>query len=555
MERRRILPALASVTILFWLLTALLVMPSYAADETGLTLNPDQGRIGDLIELDGYGFAADTQLYIYFSNDKSSVGDNVEIKVTTYEGMGLASIDKKGNFSSPHSFKIPDELNDGKDSEKVWNGTYYIYVTYRGDKYIIASTKFTITSGEIEIDPEEGTVGSEISISGEEMRPSQEITIKYEGEEVDITTGDTNTDSNGRFLSTIIIPESTAGSHTITAIDESGNKPETEFKVEPSIILDTASQAIDKTVKISGSGFAYRSNITITLDDNRITTTPISLHTNHYGSFAVSITVPYYSPYVGGKPSKVTARDDSDNYAEAGLTILSAPPEITLDPVTSLTSPGYVGMELTVNGIRFTPGSNITITYNGSGSHNTATTTADDSGTFSVTFTVPPCAAGSYTVTVADSTNSLTSPFTMESKPPSTPTPLLPAVTTVAPARTRFDWQEVTDSSGVTYLLQIGADSNFSTILLEKEGLTGSEYTLTGEEELKPTGQDIAYYWRVKAIDGAFNESEWSTATSFYIGFSWTAIPAWAIYVWAGLGILLLLFPLGFWIWKNAPHS
>ena len=538
MKRHKILPALASGTILLWLLTALPVMPSYAADGVGLTLNPDQGRIGDLIEIDGYGFDADAQLHIYFSSDKAGVGDDVEIKITAYEGVGVVSMDAEGNFSSPHSFKIPGELNDGEDSEKVWNGTYYISATYRGDELIIASVKFTIISGEIEVDPEEGTVGSEVNISGEKMRPAQEIIIKYDGNEVDIISEDTGTDSSGQFLCTVIIPESTAASHTITAIDESGNKPETEFKVKPKITLDTSSQAIDKTVKISGSGFAYRSNITITLDNDRMATTPISLHTNHYGSFTGSITIPYYSAYVGGKPSRVAARDDSDNSAEAVLTILSTPAEITLDPATSLTSPGYVGMELTVNGARFTPGSTVTITYDGSGSTHAATIAADGSGTFSVILTVPPGAAGSHMVTATDGTNSITSLFTMESKPPSIPAPLLPGVTATATARTHFNWQDVTDPSGVTYLLQIGADSDFSTILLEKAGLTGSEYTLTGEEELKPAGQDVPYYWRVKAIDGAFNESGWTAPSSFYIASSATPVSGWTKYLWIGLGVL-----------------
>ena len=542
MKRHKILPALVSGTILLWLLTALPVMPSYAADGVGLTPNPDQGRIGDLIEVDGYGFGADAQLYIYFSSNKAGVGDDVEIKLTAYEGVGVASIDTKGDFSSPHSFKIPDELNDGEDSEKVWNGTYYIYATYRGDKYVIASVKFTIISGEIEVDPEEDTVGSEVNISGEKMRPTQEITIKYDGDKVDIISGDTGTDSSGQFLCAVIIPESTAGSHTITAIDESGNKPGTEFKVKPKITLDTSSQVIDKTVKISGSGFAYRANITITLDSNRIATTPTSLHTNHYGNFTGSITIPYYSAYVGGTPGKVTARDDSDNSAEAGLTILSTPAEITLDPATSPTSPGYVGMELTVNGARFIPGSTVTITYDGNGSTHAATIMANGSGNFSVTLTVPPGAAGSHMVTTTDSTNSITSLFAMESKPPSIPAPLLPGVTAVATARTRFEWQDVTDPSGVTYLLQIGADSDFSTMLLEKEGLADSEYILTGEETLKPLEQDAPYYWRVKAIDGAFNESGWTAPSSFYIASSATPVSGWTKYLWIGLGVLAFVF-------------
>ena len=539
MKRYGIFSSLASGAILSCLMTALFVAPSYAADKGTLTLDVDQGEIGDIVEIDGYDFDADTRLNIYFSRDKASVDDRLSSEITSYEMAGLVSVDERGDFISPHSFKIPEELNDGRDIEEVWSGTYYFYATYRSEKYIVASVKFTVASGEIELTPEEGVVGSEISISGKDMRPDQEITIEYDDSRVDITGGDAITDGNGEFLCTIIIPESIAGCHTITAADESGNKPGADFTVKPEITLDKSEQTIDGPVNISGSGFAYRSDITVTIDTDRIATTPASLHTNHYGSFTGSITIPYYSIYVGGKPSKVAAHDTSANSASADLTVLPLPAGITLEPATSLASPGYVGMELTVTGTHFTPGSSVTIAYNGSTSTHTTTVYADNLGDFSATFVVPASAAGIHQVTADGSDGSISSPFTMESKPPPIPIPLLPQVTTTAPARTRFDWQDVTDPSGVTYLLQIGADSDFSTLLLEKEGLTGSEYTLAEKEELKPRGQDTPYYWRVKAIDGAFNESGWTAPGSFYIVSSATSSSAWTKYLWIVIGVLV----------------
>ncbi|MDD5509362.1 MAG: hypothetical protein PHI12_00880 [Dehalococcoidales bacterium] len=541
MKRYGIFSSLASGAILSCLMTALFVTPSYAADKGTLTLEVDQGEIGDIVEIDGYDFDADTRLNIYFSRDKASVDDRLSSEITSYEITGLVSVDERGDFISPHSFKIPEELNDGRDSAEVWSGTYYFYATYRDDKYIVASVKFTVASGEIELTPEEGAVGSEVSISGKDMRPAEKITIDYDNSKVDIISGDAITDSNGEFLCTIIIPESIAGCHTITAADESGNKPGADFTVKPEITLDKSEQTIDGPVNISGSGFAYRSDITVTIDTDRIATTPASLHTNHYGSFTGSITIPYYSIYVGGKPSKVTAHDTSANSASADLTVLSLPAGITLEPATSLASPGYVGMELTVTGTHFTPGSSVTIAYNGSTSTHTTTVYTDSLGDFSATFVVPASAAGIHQVTAAGSDGSISSLFTMESKPPPIPVTLIPQVTTAAPVKTRFDWQDVTDPSGVTYLLQIGADSSFSNILLEKEGLTGSEYTLAEKEELEPRGQDMPYYWRVKAIDGAFNESGWTAPGSFYVVSPATSASAWTKYLWIAIGVLVFL--------------
>ncbi len=73
----------------------------------------------------------------------------------------------------------------------------------------------------------------------------------------------------------------------------------------------------------------------------------------------------------------------------------------------------------------------------------------------------------------------------MESEAPPMPMPLLPEVATTTEAEAYFDWTDVTDPSGVSYALQIASDKDFTTIVLEKKGLTNSEYTITEEEKLQ----------------------------------------------------------------------
>jgi hypothetical protein len=93
----------------------------------------------------------------------------------------------------------------------------------------------------------------------------------------------------------------------------------------------------------------------------------------------------------------------------------------------------------------------------------------------------------------------------------------------------------------MTYHLQVASDRNFASMVLEKKGLTESEYTLTGEEKLAAVKKEVPYYWRVKAIDDAANESEWSAPWSFYVGFAF-AMPGWAIYILVGLSIVVIGF-------------
>jgi hypothetical protein len=138
----------------------------------------------------------------------------------------------------------------------------------------------------------------------------------------------------------------------------------------------------------------------------------------------------------------------------------------------------------------------------------------------------------------------------METTPPAVPTLALPANDTKSKSQPTFTWQPVSDPSGVTYTFQIATDANFAHVILEKPDLTSPEYTLIETEKLESVGKDTPYYWRVKAIDGASNESEWSTPNSFYVGF---IMPTWGIYALFGFGALLLGV-LGFWLGRRTAY-
>jgi hypothetical protein len=86
-----------------------------------------------------------------------------------------------------------------------------------------------------------------------------------------------------------------------------------------------------------------------------------------------------------------------------------------------------------------------------------------------------------------------------------------------------FEWAAVSDPSGVSYSLQISDQSDFATTPLSKENLVESKYTLTDDEALL-RGK---YYWRVKAIDGAGNDSGWTQSIQFKAGL----MPLWAFII------------------------
>ncbi|MBE9512551.1 MAG: hypothetical protein IMY77_00600 [Chloroflexi bacterium] len=537
--------------IIFALLMAVFpTIPVHAEGEL-ITLYPAEGEIGEKIDIEGGGFGEGSYVYIYFSGDAANEGDDIDGEVTHYKllerniRVSEETSLHPGEFNT--YFKVPEELDDGESREDVHCGDYYVYATYRTSKDIIAVARFAVIGCKIELAPEEGTVGTEVKVSGEGLCSNKEITARYDDSEVDIISGDTRSDEEGQFVCTIIVPESTVGNHIIAVVDESGSKPETGFCVKPAITVNPSLQAVDGIVNIRGTGFEGRERITIVLDGGEIFTTPVtlytslhtSLHTNYYGSFNGSFIVPPYPAYVGGGTGKVKAYDDSFNVAESELTVVAIPASISLCPTTSLASPGHAGMELTVDGTWFIADTTVTITYTSGDILTVATARTSESGDFSVTFTVPPSAVGGHAVTATDGTNRVTTIFTMESETPPMPVPRLPEVTATVEGETYFDWEDVTDPSDITYVLQIGADSDFAVIVLEKEGLAASEYTLTEEEKLESSEKEMPYYWRVKAIDGAFNESGWTAPSAFYVGTSWVSIPTWIRYIWIGLGISL----------------
>ena len=222
------------------------------------------------------------------------------------------------------------------------------------------------------------------------------------------------------------------------------------------------------------------------------------------------------------------------------------PAGIRLYPPTSRTSPGHTGMTLTVDGIGFMAEAKVTITYGNGGAIKVATATTDADGNFSVNFTVPASPVGGHTVTASDGTNRLAAVLVMETAAPLLTVLFPPVVVAVPGARAHFDWEDVEDPSGTTYILQVAADAGFTDIVLEKKGLAASEYTTTESENLESATKEAPYYWRVRVVDGAANESGWTPPGLFWVSQTRASLVTWIIGVCAGIGLVgLVLLVLG----------
>ena len=509
MKNSRISRILATAFILSLLAVLIPATPVLAQPE--ITLSPTSGSVGTEVTVTGIDFESfkGTEVNVFF--------DNEEI-----DGSPL-TIPESGTFTV--SFDVPDDAEPGR--------AYVRVRTMLGGE---ARESFIVQEPEIELSVGEGTVGTMVTIDGHGFYAQGTVVLYYYKDGTRVSVGEVATTPTGEFTCAITVPDSIAGDHKIMGEDALDNSAEVDFEVVPAITLSSSSGAMGDELTVSGTGFGNKSDVTIYF--NNIVMAGDTA--NKYGSFEIAFNV----PTMASGSYDIKAEDDADNTGKAEFTVVAG---------ASLSqSTGDVGTPLIVSGVGFMAGAQVAITYD---DLEVVTAVAGNNGAFSSAFNVPPSIGGNHTITVTDGTNTATCIFTMEAETPPTPALLLPEDSTKAGAKVSFDWGDVTDPSGVTYTLQVATKDNFavSSVVLEKAGLTDSEYAVADEEELEPSTKEAPHYWRVKAVDSASNESEWSSVRSFYVGSSFT-LPNTVRNILIGVAIGAAVF-FGFWLGRRTAYS
>jgi hypothetical protein len=451
-------------------------------------INPNSGVIGDSVTVEGKGFAA----------TESS------IKVT-YDGTdmktGIAANDK-GSWNA--TFSVPSSAR-GSHTVDASGST-----TKAGD---VPDVTLTV-SPKISLSPVSGDVGTSVSVSGTGFGKDEGgIRVTYDG--TDAKTG-ASADSKGSWNVTFVVPNSIKGVHTIDASGASTKAdeiPDVTFIVSSAVRIKPNSGYVGDSITIDGCGFGgSESGITVTFDGSVVKS---DIAANREGCWTTSLAIPAStggSHFIDAYSASTTAVD----VADAKLAVLS---KMVIEPAE-----GHVGCDIVVNGTGFGADKELTIKYD-----NVAVFTklvTDAKGNFQASLKAPKSLGGKHNVTAADAGGaSASGVFTMETTPPSLPQIVSPKDGSrvglfdhVAPT---FEWTGVSDPSGVYYSLQVSSSqSDFATTVLSKEDLVESKYTLTDAEALL-RGK---YYWRIKAVDGAGNDSGWTTPILVKVGL----MPLWA---------------------------
>ncbi|UCE98121.1 MAG: hypothetical protein JSV74_01985 [Dehalococcoidia bacterium] len=318
-----------------------------------VNVNPIEGEIGDNITLSGFG-TLNWEYYLFFSSQNADLADEIDDEVTTYDFLvSVTANGPAGSWSAPN-LSVPSMLNDGAFDEIVHGGIYYIYMTTSISKTIEAKTTFNVISlaSVTGFTPNEGTVGTEVEISGTGFAQNENIVVEYDGEQIDIESGDEQTDNDGDFILYLIIPESQFGEHMITVIGEdSSAELAVVFTVKPVIYIIPTSGEAGSVITVTGNGFEKYHGVNFSFGGTAFASVSWLVEsigrTNGNGSFAVNLTI----PYVAAGSYVILAEDEEDNniFAEKFFTIRS-----TITPSITITTTATQTTVVTIPGVSTT---------------------------------------------------------------------------------------------------------------------------------------------------------------------------------------------------------
>jgi len=466
-----------------------------------VTLSAGEITVGSTVNVSGSGFAASKTIYP---------------SIDSLAASGKTTSDTTGKFTN-YSLKIP-QLAQGTHS-----------VVAKDSLGNTAKIDFSIIPS-ISINPAQGTIGTEVTITGNGFPAigNNPISISYNGIIVVTSPAVVNADANGNFGANFKIPPGTSNTGIII-VSDSSNKLSVNFNSVANITVTPLSGHVGDPITAAGTGFKSNTAIKISLDTAQAGTAT----TDADGKFTVTFSLPDST----NGTHQITVADQVNTLKYAFDVI----PEFKIAPLS-----GSAGQDITLSGTGYAALADITVTFDYIQVVNTKT---DISGTFAATFKAPAGEDGIHKITFSTGADIITSDFTMSSTPVPSPVLVSPQKLSQVSKTPALDWQDV-NIPGVTYTLQISGDSTFLITLLQKDGLKTSEYQLTSQEALGSVSQDAPYYWRVKAVDSAKNESKWSAPLTFYVA---PAVST-SVYYAVVAGFVIIVAAVAFFIEKRRAH-
>ncbi|MGA8849697.1 MAG: IPT/TIG domain-containing protein [Dehalococcoidia bacterium] len=244
----------------------------------------------------------------------------------------------------------------------------------------------------ITLDPDDGVIGTNVTIRGSNFSASTGFDIYYYRNTARVLVVEVETNENGYFKDSFIIPESYQGVHEVRAYIGNNKTATGNFTVEPGLTVSPQKGLVGTSVTVEGHGFAQNEkNIELRyyLNGNY---TPIASNIAAYdaGNWAQSFKIP---PSAKGS-HRIDAKGANSTLTVHEDATFEVTPGINLDKLS-----GSVGENITMTGNGFVANdTHIKILFAGQ-EVETKTINADAKGYWQESFKVPEMPKGMYTVT------------------------------------------------------------------------------------------------------------------------------------------------------------
>jgi hypothetical protein len=471
---------------------------------------PSQGTVGTAVYVKIINYQASKQVIVTFGTG-TTIGTGTSVGTKTYVATKTTT-DASG-------YGVADFNID------IFPAGRYTIMADDGVNTITTGFKLipSISLG----DTVAGYVGDVVSVNGNGFAAKKLIYLGVD--DLKLVTGET--DEKGQCSNMrMVIPPCSRGNHNIKLQDSENNVATAVYNVRQQVSIMPSSAAVGDNVTIIGTGFQGVADITAYFDDKDVSV----VQTGTDGGFATSIKI----PACGDGVHKIKV-DDRTNKTFSDIKVSS---NMTINPEI-----GFIGMQVGLQGSGFRPGFPVNVTYD---NVKMEATTVQAQGSFTHSFKIPVSRAGPHSVTATDGINTQKVIFTVESTPPLAPTTQLPADGDRQIKDIHFEWGTVNDPSGVTYTFEVADDPKFTNVIMSQSNIGANYIDITEDSKMLP-GKEKPYYWRVKAVDRASNEGQWSLVSSFYKGHTFMTIignmPEWVKWVLVALGLALFGF-MFFWI-------
>jgi hypothetical protein len=523
-------PGFLSSVLVFVIAILSLLVPAPVHAGAGATVAPDAGTAGTSVLVEGENFTG-TLAVIHW--DGQVVAEDVPISEEGNISFDLVVPNASGD---EHTILITDDTN--------WSGS-------------TATAVFTVLP-DIELFPRWGEESTLITVTGKGFGSNEtNITVTWDDSMYPISP--IKADKYGTWYGMLTVPGAAMGEHLIGAYGSTTPADEVDrvtLIVTPWLIVEPESGTVGTKVTVTGWGFRLNElGITITWDESPVKTDirPLS-----DGSIKETFTTPasargYHKINIFGK--LYTNKGDLPEIE------FEVSPSMQITPVS-----GKRGTKVTVSGTGFARGEKAAIQFD---SKVIDTATADAEGSFQSVITVPRSELMEHEISVSGDEGSFARVDFLTEKSTS-PAPVLEfppgdAVydifgslvdvffhgftyifgKNVRPPALVFEWSDVEAGEELRYKIQIATDMSFTAPVLEKTVSGGSEYPLSGTDELKQG----TYMWRVRMMDDEGDEGPWSEISQFEIE---VMPPKVLIFTCVVLALLLaLLVLIGIMVWNR----